>query len=276
MIGVLPLMLLGLVVGVAPLSDEARRQLATASDGSRRFDEGALYPLLRDVLEWEAQTHAAGARLPDYDALRSEPARHRGERLVIEGTYQGSGPFRLMRAGPWGRELTWWVIKHGPTPDEVAVVYFPDAAEALPEVRRGSEVRVIARFYKIWRDIDDPTGEVTDFLTFVGRHPRVAAETGGGAPMLSVPQMALLLVLLIAAAIFIALRQRVLSLRPRPLPRQQATLEADVAPEPSAQSEADAQGHDEADAPLPSDPAAALDELSRRRAGGDANQRANE
>ena len=250
-----------------PFDDDERRQLETAADGSRRFDEGALYPLLRNTLEWDRDRHAIGARIPDYDALREHPDAHRGQLMLIEGSYQGSGPFHLTRSGPWGKTLTWWVIKHGPTPDDVAVVYLIDPAGELPEPRRGAEVRVVARFYKIWRDIDDPTGEPTDFLTFVGRYPQITGTTGVTGVALLPPGLApmlLVLVLAVAALIYVLRRSWNLSLQPRPLPSRHAHA-AHTTTDAVPPDKADEPGDDLPEPPLPDDPADALTDLARRR-----------
>jgi len=255
--------LVGLLAAAPPLTEAQRRQLDTATDASPRLDEGALYPLLRNALQWDdASNPEAGARIPDYAALRESPAAQRGEVFLIEGVYQGGGEFNLHRSGPWGDALRWWVIKHGKTADDVAVVYFVtpsdggagDGGEGLPAVRRGAKVRVPARFYKVWRDVDQ-NEQRTDFLTFVARRPRVVASSPV-SPSLGLPEMLLLVVILAGGVAVLIWRSKGLSFKPRPLPRQAARAAAAAAEE---------QGElgDEND-PLPEDPALALDELSRR------------
>ena len=256
-------MLCTVLAAVPPLSDAERRQLDSASDGSPRLDEGALYPLVRNALEWKQGESVRAHVNPDYARFHDEPAAHRGELYLLEGKFAGRAVrFGLQRSGPWGDALTEWVLIVNEDPERVAVVFLVDPEGELKAnpPRPGQSVRVPARFYKVWQ-APDLKGRKTSFLTFVGRWPE---KQGGGdafTPSMGIPEMVGLTLLLAAALAFILWRSRGISLRARPLPRQSARAEA-------RQRGEDAEATDTFetdDEPLPTDPADALGELSRRR-----------
>ena len=120
----------GVAHAAPPLTDAQRAQLATATDRSLQLDEGALYALLANTLEWTPGDES-GAMIPDYDAIAAAPQDARGQVYLLEGEFAGrTRPYHLARSGAWGRSLTEWVIRvrQGATPeqDQVAVVYFVD------------------------------------------------------------------------------------------------------------------------------------------------------
>lgn len=285
MVTTLGLLLTSLVLAAAPLTDAEREQLATAADGSRQIDEGALYPLLRNVAGWEPGAPRQAWVDPDYASMFDEPAAHRGELVQVEGMFYGR-PHRLelQRSGTWGEHVTMWMLVLDRETERFAVVFLVDPEgrwhEHAPRV--GQPVQVTGRFYKLW-SIEDERGTLTDYVTFVGRDPRVLAgraPIGGGGLGPEAGQMALLLGLALAALLFVLWRSRTLSLGPRPLSRQQLRR-ADQGPahvEPRHDHHAHQSGKvpDEPNAELPDDPVAALDELSRRRSEGQADTRADE
>ncbi|MFG0335572.1 MAG: hypothetical protein ACF8TS_19615, partial [Maioricimonas sp. JB049] len=187
--------LLTLGTAVAPLAELERAQLETATDRAGQLDEGALYPLLRDVLTWPADVRA-GAQWPDYAALLADPAAYRGQAFFIEGNFAGrQRRFGLARSGPWGDALAEWVVKVGPGENDVAVVYFVDPDAAIAKPRLGQRVQVVGRFYKVWAD-RDLNNQPTEFLTFVARWPSFPGGADATSPSISREQLLILLVLL--------------------------------------------------------------------------------
>jgi len=182
-----------------PLTPPQRVQLDTASDRSSLFDEGALYPLLHNALQWE-DGDEAGAAIPDYSAIREDPVKHRGELFLIEGLYAGRSKSinNLTRPGPWDGKLKEWVIVTDVGNDQVAVVYLVDPP-APPAAK--SKVRVPARFYKILKDVDQKK-RPTDFLLFIGRSATVQTKKNTGTTPTGLPLIAMLLLLVVAWFVF--------------------------------------------------------------------------
>lgn len=163
---------------VIPLTEMQRAQIDSATDFTARFDEGALYPLLKNALQWQG-TDEAGAIIPDYAAICQSPQEHRGKLFLIEGLFAGrSLPVKLSRAGPWDDQLQQWVVVVDSEKDEVAVVYL---VSPPPVPRAGVPVRMAARFYKVWAD-KDRHGQPTNYLTFVGRQAVVKGSRGATGP----------------------------------------------------------------------------------------------
>lgn len=241
---------------IPPLSIEQREQLATAGDRSPQWDEAALYPLLRNVLDWPLGSEQ-GATVPDYAALHTEPGAYRGELFLIEGVLAGPPRVvrqRLARAGPWEDNLQQWDVLVRREPDEVVIVLLVDPmpAEAMPQ-RGGRAVRLAGRFFKVL-DYVDRQNQPTRYLVFVGRSVKVAGDEARG-PESSTAPLAVLLILVVLLLAAWMLMRRVLGtgFRPRPLsPRLRAT---------SPPAEEDSPPAD----PLPSDPIEALEQLRRRR-----------
>lgn len=255
-------------LAVSPLAERQWAQLQSARDGSPRLDEGALYPLLEHAAQWEPGDEA-GATVPDYQAIHQSPADHRGQRFLIEGTLKRSRPWRTVRSGPWGETLTEWVIQHGRAPGEVAVVYFVQAGEHLPEARVGQRVRAVAAFYKVWSDRDQNAAP-TDFLTFVGRSATVM-ERGSAGPGAGMAMGLILLVVVVLIVVFWRVRGLVVRsggagrAGGKVTARQADRLRED---RPAAGvNERHGAPNVEQGSPLPRDPADALAELSRRREG---------
>ncbi len=234
--------------GVGPLTDAQAAQLATAQDNSPILDEAALYPLLQNALTWPEHDEA-GAMIPDYAAIRQRPADYRGELFLIEGQLaRAESVSGLARPGPWDGKLEQWVVKWGPTIDDVAVVYLLDPPAS---VRSGREVRLVARFYKLWQT-RDTQNQPSKFLTFVGHTAKVTGrDTASGVTDLSM--LVLIVVLLLGA--YLMLRRRT------------ATVAAPTVPQPSKRQPDVAHGGEDAEdvgSPLPDDPAEALRQLQRR------------
>lgn len=261
------LSLIALLAAAPPLTEAQRAQLADTADRTRTIDEGALYALLPNVLAWAADDEIAARLNVDYQALLNDPeasAARRGEVVLVSGAFYGrSHRFTLQRAGLWGEAVTMWVLALDDQLQRMAVVLLVDPEGDWHEnpPRRGQRVEVPARFYKIWRQRDN-NQRLTDYLVFVGRHPELPrGSTGSSTGDVGLVGFGgpLLLAIGVAAALVVLLRRRAgrLSLQPRPLSRQAALHEREPVT-PNEQAEAD-EGE-----PLPDDPAAALDELSRR------------
>lgn len=258
---------------VPAMTDAQRAQLDTADDASARLDEAALYPLLENVMQWPGDEPIDAAE-PDYAAIRDDPAAARGEVFQLEGRFAGR-PRRitLARPGPWGDALTEWAIVVRREPMEHAVVYFVDPQGQLEAnaPRAQTQVRVVGRFYKLWRD-ENPHGQPVMFMTFVARSAEVvrgSPATPGTPQGMGGDTAFVLMLFLIAAALVVLWRLRsMMKASPAPRRRRRAEEHGDV-DDPAPPGD----GHDDdvadADATLPEAPDKALEELSRRRGSGE-------
>ena len=198
-------LMLTVVVGIAPLSEGQRRQLATTTDGAT-VDGAGLYALLADVAVWPVPEGLSGINAagvegglppgvarPDWPALLGEPGAFRGDLFLVEGRYGGrQRRMELVRPGAWGEALTEWGVVAdvaggraggGAGGDGVvAVVLFVDPGGAMrpPAGGEGARVRAVGRFYKIWED-HDATGAERRYPVFVARRAEVARAGSGGA-----------------------------------------------------------------------------------------------
>lgn len=212
---------------VPPLTDAQRQQLQTTQDYTPSWDEGALYPLLENVWQWERQDEA-GAMIPDWESIKASPAEHRGRLFVIEGQLAGPPekvPFKLARPGPWDDKLQRWGILYRINPDEVAVIYLLDPPAPGSTPRAASHVRILSRFYKMWR-FKDRQGKPTDYPVFIARtvtttrHARDSGLTGAMTGN-QVQRLLLVFTCILGVAFVVLFRKgRKLSLEPRPLPGQ--------------------------------------------------------
>ncbi len=247
-------MLCAATQAVVPLNQQQQTQVDSATDFSGRFDEGALYPLLHNALGWQDRDET-GAVVPDYPSLFEQPALHRGQLFLIEGLFAGvprDGSLAvagLTRAGPWDDKLQQWVVVVDQQRDEVAVVYLVDPPPAPPA---GTDIRLVARFYKVLSDTDRQ-GRPTDYLTFVGKNVVLGQITGrGGSAMGFAPLVGALLLL---AGGWYVLRRTVYA---RPLRRP-------IGAGRKAQGDQAAPGDEGAGVPLPKNPADALSALNQMR-----------
>lgn len=174
-----------------PLSESDEQRIADGStDYDGRIDQSdGLYVLLRNAGGWalddfSGEDGAAVAPVPDYDYLRKNPAKVRGNVYLIEGVFEQSVRIPVSQTGAltagdfaWGDELTRWAIRTSESGDDVVLVFFNDPDRAIPSPEQGTQVRVAARFYKVW-DTDTAEGKPFSFLSFVGG----AYEATGKAP----------------------------------------------------------------------------------------------
>jgi hypothetical protein len=262
-----------LAAGFPPIDEPGeQRQLASASDRGVRVDEGALYPLLRNVMQWNQPLRTAGTRVPDYAAIEAEPAKQRGELFTIEGTFVESEPrhLSLSRSGVWGKKLTKWAIQVSDQPEpRVIIVLFADPNDSLPTPADGAKVRTVGRFFKVWRPYIRENQRV-DWLVFVARDAKVVqggASAGGGAGAEEL--FGLVLVVVVAVFGYVLWRAR----RARAAGPGSGTgfslfSSKPIAPKRlshrSEDEDAEADEHADAGPPLPEQSDQALAELSRR------------
>lgn len=179
-------------VGAAPpLSESDQQRIADGStDHDGQIDQAdGLYVLLRNAGQWaeddfSGEDGAAVAPVPDYDYLGENPAKVRGNVYLIEGVFEQSARIPVRQTGAltagdfaWGDKLTRWAIRTSESGDDVVLVFFNDPDQAIPTPEQGTQVRVAARFYKVW-DTETAEGEPFSFLTFVGG----AYEATGKSP----------------------------------------------------------------------------------------------
>jgi len=264
MVGSIAILFVTLLQGaVPPLTQQQQTQLDTAQDYTASWDEGPLYPLMQNALQWETLDEA-GAMIPDYEAVKAQPDEYRGRLFVIEG--QLGGPPEqitkpMARPGPWDNRIQRWSVLIRTDPDEVAVVYLvnPPSIEKTP--RASIRVRLLCRFYKVWR-FKDLNDQPTDYLVFVGKTTREAAPNQMQRKYQSqeLPLVKMLVLLFVAAAalVYIFRRGMGISVQPKPLRGQLARREA------VAQRETNPQEDTDEPTDLPEDPVDALDELASR------------
>lgn len=241
--------LASLIAGVPDLTREQRLQLQTAEDRYPQFDRPAIFPLLRNALQWQTPVRRAGAMIPDYGSITRDPAAHRGALFLIEGDLARvveTGP--LAQPGPWDGKLREWdvVVRREPQ-IETAVVFLADPPSA-PKL--ASRVEIVARFYKLMRRRDVKYNRLNDFPVFVGRTGKVVhAARVTNSPSRGMIFVLLLLVLAFAGVYMVVRR----SIRRDPVPVTRsppdASIPNDVGPHAPI---------------LPPDAAAALDEMERR------------
>ncbi len=203
-----------LLTAAPPLSDAQRTMLEATTDRSRSIDEAGLYALMQNAERWpEPQEAEAGARVPDYGALRTEPAAHRGERFLIEGTLEAftepatytARPNRpLSRPGYESAKV--WLLSREDAGVMLVVLTDPPALEPVggrdrlrKPARVGARVRLPARFYKLLASESREGPGV--YPVFVGRSARftgAAADGGTSAWFVSGGALFLVVVLLVA------------------------------------------------------------------------------
>ena len=180
------------------LTADERTQVETATDGTRP-DGPALYPLLLHMRGWDRATTAAVVAAggeSDRRQVLTQPGLHRGQVVVLDGRFAGrERGLRLLRPGPWGREVTEWGLVGDPPAGRgrgatgvpgadaeraVSVVLFPVGPGELERPRGRQRVRVAARFLKLWEDVD-AEGVARTYPVFVAAPHWVPVEGDGGA-----------------------------------------------------------------------------------------------
>lgn len=258
------LVLVMLLASAPPLTDAQRTQLDSARDTLTQTDEGALYPLLENALLWPANLEA-GASIPDYKAIAANPAAYRGQLFLIEGILRRAQPIgKLALPGPWEPALSEWTIQYGDKPEDMLVV---NLVAPPGEPVDGTQVRLAARFYKLWVTTS-AGGQPRTYMVFVGRDARITGTPrpfglGGQVPT---SMLVLVMCLGVFALIWVIRRTPKMSLNPRPTSWQQRRREAQALMEQSPSARRAAQERlteelQEPDPNLPKDPVAALKQL---------------
>jgi len=231
--------MMALIGGIPPMTPEQRIAVETAVDG-RGHRESAFVALMEHVLTWPATIDVDDLPTPDVEAMFTDPEVHRANAVRLTGTLLDHEPL----PAPFDRAVVWYVRLHDDTP---VALYLPVRATSLAgsPPAPGTTITCGARFYKRL-DGEDRRGRRAQWLAFVGHVPRTVAPAGATTP---VPMLIVVVVMLIACVylLFLARRPMVASRR---------------------QDHVDVMDEVEVDAPLPEDPAAALDELRQRARSG--------
>lgn len=255
-----------------PLTDTQRQVLdETAADGDAPLDQGpALYQLLENAGDWEpgdftGERGAAAPPPPDVAYLLEHPDQVRGDLFLIEGVFHEQiryptegrdGRAHLSRAGHpvWGNQLTCWGVRVGDSADDVVLVYFVDPDGSIAAPKPGDEVRIAARFYRVWR-VPDRDGRDFAFPTFVGGAREVVAGGGGSGGGPGIGKVVLILVV-VAAGGFYGMRLMLAKKSSAQRARSEAMREAR-----HREHEDD---EEDIDPDLPDDPAEALEYLQAK------------
>jgi len=265
-----------------PLSDADRQQIATATDFDDEVDRGPLYPLLKNAAQWKDLPMPAAPLITHGDPIIGAPGEYRGLPLRIEGALARRQEFKSSRSGAWDR-IEQWVVEITPkTKDkgsESVIVYLVDPPDTL---KVGEKVRVVGRFYKVWRTYlaKGEVNEPYNFVVLVGANPQplgaVAATAGAGAPTggegggvsWQIVRMALGAALVLAFGFFMVRRYAGRIRGPRGSGLAALIEERRAKREGTEAKHAIGNGDDEPEGPpLPPDPAEALLEMERRRLG---------
>lgn len=185
------LVLIALPAALPPLSPTQRTILEDTDDRSSTIDAAGLYALLENAEHWPADPRAAepGSRLIDLSMLRDAPDAHRGERWLIEGTFESIAdaalytPDRRLTREAWPNLQAWHVRGSN---DEIYIVCLTDPPDVPIQSTVGEhrvpadvnqQVRVVGRFYKLIT-VANQQGEARRYPVFVGRSARFTGEAG--------------------------------------------------------------------------------------------------
>lgn len=227
---------------VTPLSDAERTVIATARD-DRSHEEEAFAVLLSHAATWTDQLGDEPIRLaPDFAAMTATPERYRGDLCRIEGRLEQ----RTTLGGAFHGD-EWFIRTDRGLP---VVVYLP-IDDTMKPLRDGERIAINARFYKRMR-FPGRDGVERSYAAFVGARPwLVQGEVAGEAGRLWLLGGLVFVLLGAFAVLMIIVKRGGGGRRPmRSRLHHGEHAEADAFDEP---------------ADLPSDPAAALSELTRRR-----------
>jgi hypothetical protein len=172
--------------GLPPLTPAQVTRLETARDRASEYREEAFYALLENARLWTDAPGDAPLRLKvDVEAILSQPQRLRGELFGLRGAIS-----QQMRLPPPHQDVHEWFLRDGDgRPLIVYVLLAPADARGL---RDGSEVAVVARFYKsmVFEARDQVTRVYPAFVGALPRHTRAAAA-GPSVGFLAMPLAAL-------------------------------------------------------------------------------------
>ena len=266
-----------------PLTESDRRGLTSVVDFTEEIDRGPFYQLVNNAMQWKGMPMPAAPLITHADPIIGSPAEYRGLPLRIEGTLARRQEFKASRGGSW-TTIEQWVIEISPKTKEKqgesVIAYLADPPATM---KVGDKVRVVGRFYKIWRTYL-ARGEVNEpfnFVVLVGQSAQpidaltiTAAASPSGTATSSTPgsvaRMAALALLLLGIG-FYAVRRYVKNAGGTG-PGSGASLRAILE---KRKQEREAREHDhvasngdavaESQPPLPADPAEALLEMERRK-----------
>ncbi len=280
-LAVIPLLFITLSAFAAPeLSDADRQRLAdgTTDKDTQLDQQPGLYVLLQNAQTWQGDDFSgdAGAKVapePDYEFIRSNPDKARGNVYLIEGWLAQADRYPNPDAGlgreklynqidpAWGEQVTRWTIAtaRGDASSTI-IVLFNDPRGQMSKPAKDAKVRVAARFYKLWT-IKAANGKPFTYAVFVGGAAETvpdaaSSSTGGGTSNTSIMLLALVAIL---GAFFVI---RYLLNRGGGGTQMSERLEA-IRRE-RERYEAEEQEMEPDDQDLPDDPAAALDTLRDR------------
>ncbi len=261
----LSLVLCALLAAAPPLTESQRTAVEDVTDRAPNIDEAGLYALLNNASTWPTKIDPLlpGARLPDIDQLRNQPANTRGEMFIIDGRLESMAPpalyspARYLSQPGWDNVEVWHVrLDNG----GLAILCLTDPPDVAGQAVNGQRVptienltvRVPARFYKLL-NTPGQDGTWRTYPVFVGHSARITGGTGPSQEdddgFNAIPYAALFGGVIVMLLIFGYIRAR--SKRPSPLA---ARLERAHA---QAQAEVEPVRTD-----LPGDPAAALTTLA--------------
>jgi hypothetical protein len=223
---------------VTPLSDAERTVIETARD-DRSHEEEAFAVLLTHASAWTGELGDEPIRLqPNFAAMVEHPDNYRGELCRIEGRLE-------QRTGLGGAfEGDEWFVR---TKDGTPVVVYLPIDERMKTLRDGQHIAINARFYKRMR-FEGRDDSERAFAAFVGARPWLVEAPNPWRHLWVLA--ALVMVLLVTFLVLFAIVRRGGAAR-RDASRLRTGAWGDERGE-----------HDDL---LPSDPAAALEELRRRK-----------
>lgn len=276
----IPLLFVALSGFAAPeLSDADRQRLADGTtDKDNQLDQQpGLYVLLQNATTWQGDDFSgdAGAKVaaePDYDFIRNNPEKARGNVYLIEGWLALADRYPNQDAGlgreklynqidpAWGEQVTRWTIATAKgDANSTIIVLFNDPRGQMIKPAKEAKVRVAARFYKLWT-IKAANGKPFTYAVFVGGAaqtvPDTVSSSGGGTSNTSIMLLALVAIL---GAFFVI---RYMLNRGGGGSQMRERLEAIRRERERYESKEDEQDPEAQD--LPDDPAAALDTLRDR------------
>lgn len=256
------LALLAFFAAIPPLNDSQQTRLETADDGARTVDEAAFYALLENAEQWP-QDVAAGAIVPDFQAIRDDPAAHRGQLFLIEGRTIALLPEHDWSRSGWGsvRGLAIRIDSDDdpPVADDIIIVHLIDPPD---EVSPGQPIRLVARFHKVVRYERLRNEGRAPYLNFVGRGVLSLGrpQSSGNGVVLTV----LLLVFAFLGIVFLIWRVRAFK-RDAQKPTRTAVYMAEKRQRRAVEQPPEDIDQAIEESNLPDDPADALDAMNRRR-----------
>ncbi|MFN3167021.1 MAG: hypothetical protein ACE37H_08160 [Phycisphaeraceae bacterium] len=259
-------------------ADEQRLADGTTDNDDLLDQQNGFYVLLRSAGRWRGDDFAgdAGAKVAppaDFDYIRKHPAEVRGNVYLIEGWLAQHDRYPNAEAGlgrdklynlidpSWGERVTrWTIVTEEDDPSATVIVIFNDPNAKMPKPGENAEVKVAARFYKLWT-IKDATGKPFTYPVFVGGAAEVVEESGGvgsGSSASSTWQAALFGVITVVVAFYIF--RFLMNKMNSGKGQRTAALIAARRRDRDEQGEVLAEDIDD----LPDDPIAALDALSKK------------